>query len=90
MKLKILEEEKNKLKIEVIGETHTLCNVIRNELWENKSIDVAGYHIEHPMVSSPVLFIETEKEAPKKALMNAASSLKKKISELSKQTDKLK
>ena len=90
MKLRVLEEEKNKLKIEVIGETHTLCNVIRNELWGNKSIDVAGYHIEHPMVSSPVLFVKTEKEDPKKALINAASSLKKKISELSKQTDKLK
>ncbi|MDD5649935.1 MAG: DNA-directed RNA polymerase subunit L [Candidatus Nanoarchaeia archaeon] len=90
MEIKVLEQEKNKLKIEIKGETHTLCNAIRNELWEGKSVEVAGYQIEHPMVSSPVLFVETEKEDPKKALMNAASSLKKKTAELRKQLDKLK
>lgn len=90
MEIKVLEQEKNKLKIEIIGETHTLCNAIRNELWENKSVEIAGYHLEHPMVSSPVLVIETEKEDPKKILLSATSSFKKKISELRKQVDKLK
>ncbi|MBU0930289.1 MAG: DNA-directed RNA polymerase subunit L [Nanoarchaeota archaeon] len=90
MEIKVLEQEKNKLKIEITGETHTLCNAIRNELWNNKSVEIAGYQLEHPMVSSPVLMIETEKEDPKKALLNAASSLKKKISDLRKQADKLK
>lgn len=90
MEIKLLEEDKKKLKIEVLGESHTLCNAIRNELWLNKSVNIAGYQIEHPMVNNPVLFVETEKEDPKKALLNAASSLKKKVSELRKETAKLK
>lgn len=90
MEIKVLEQEKNKLKIEIKGETHTLCNAIRNELWGEKSVEIAGYQIEHPMVSSPVLFVETEKEDPKKTLINAAASLKKKNAELRKQLDKLK
>lgn len=90
MEIKVIEQEKNKLKVEIIGETHTLCNVIRSELIENKSVEIAGYHLEHPMVNNPVLFVETEKEDPKKAVLNACSSLKKKTAELRKELTKLK
>lgn len=90
MELKALEQEKNKLKLEVVGETHTVCNLLRNELNENKSVEMAGYHLEHPMVNNPILFVETEKEDPKKALLNACSSVKKKTSELRKELNKLK
>lgn len=90
MELKSIEHEKNKLKLEIIGETHTICNLLRHELNENKSVDIAGYHLEHPMVNNPVLFVETEKEDPKKALSNACSSVKKKTAELRKELSKLK
>lgn len=90
MELKVIEQEKGKLKVEVIGETHTLCNLLRNELNENKSVEIAGYHLEHPMVNNPILFVETEKDDPKKALSNACSSIKKKTAELRKELNKLK
>lgn len=90
MELKAIEQEKGKLKVELIGETHTLCNLLRNELNENKSVEMAGYHLEHPMVNNPILFVETEKDDPKKALSNACSSIKKKTAELRKELNKLK
>ena len=90
MELKAIEQEKGKLKVELIGETHTLCNLLRNELNENKSVEIAGYHLEHPMVSNPVLFVDTEREDPKKALSGACSSVKKKTAELRKELNKLK
>ncbi len=65
------------MKIEIIGETHTFCNALRKELWNDKDVQVAGYNIEHPLVSNPVLTLETEKKDPKKVLEAAVKRLKK-------------
>jgi len=84
MEIKILEESKNKIKFELIGEDHTLCNILRKELWADKNIEVAGYNIDHPLVSEPIIIIETSgKENPKKALLDAVNRLKKRNKELS-------
>ncbi|MBU4502483.1 MAG: DNA-directed RNA polymerase subunit L [Nanoarchaeota archaeon] len=68
MEIKVLEKKKNKLKLEIIGEDHTFCNTLRKELWNDKDVKVAGYNIEHPLVSNPVLTLETDKKDPKKVL----------------------
>lgn len=76
MEIKVIEKEKNKLKIEIIGEDHTFCNSLRKELWNDDDVKVAGYNIEHPLVSHPVLTLETEKKDPKKVLEAAIKRLK--------------
>lgn len=78
MNIKVIEKEKNKLKLEIIGEDHTFCNALRKELWNDKDVTVAGYNIEHPLVSNPVLTLETEKKDPKEVLGSAIKRLKKK------------
>lgn len=78
MNIKVIEKEKNKLKLEIIGEDHTFCNALRKELWNDKDVTVAGYNIEHPLVSNPVLTLETEKKDPKKVLESAIRRLKNK------------
>lgn len=82
MEITVLDKDKKFLKIEVIGEDHTLANALRKELWQDKDVKVAGYNIEHPLVSSPVIVVETEKQDPEKALFNAVDRLKKKNSEI--------
>ncbi len=82
MELKILEESKGTLKVEILGEDHTLANSIRKELWSDNHVKIAGYDIEHPLVGGPVLIVETDgKEEPKKALIAAAERLKKRNAE---------
>ena len=76
MEINVIKEDKNKIEVEITGEDHTLCNALRKELWKDKSIKDAAYSIEHPLVSSPKILVETEKEDPKKALAKAADSLK--------------
>ena len=44
MEIKILEKTKNTLRLEVAGEGHTLCNALRRQLWEDKTVEVAGYN----------------------------------------------
>jgi len=79
MEIKYIQETDNRIKVELIGEDHTVANAIRKELWENSHVKISGYQIENPLVSNPVLIIETEsKEDPKKALLKALEGLRKK------------
>ena len=80
MELKFLEEEKSKIKIEIKGEGHTLCNPLVKELWNDKDVTVSGYSIDHSLVSNPILTIES-KDA-KTSLKKAIERLSKKIKDL--------
>ena len=84
MEIKVIEKKKNKLKLEIIGEDHTFCNSIRKELWNDKDVKVAGYNIEHPLVSNPVLTLETDKKDPRKVLEATIKRLKSKNAQIKK------
>jgi DNA-directed RNA polymerase subunit L len=83
MEIKVIAMDKNSMKVELIGEDNTFANALRKELWENKSVQITGYNIEHPLVTNPILVINTDgKEDPKKVLLKTAESLKDKNNEL--------
>jgi DNA-directed RNA polymerase subunit L len=82
MEVKILEESKNSIKVELIGENHTLASALGNELNNDSHVLVAGYTYEHPLVSNPILIIKTDgKISPIKAINSCIASLKKNNSE---------
>ena len=62
MELKILEEKKGKMVFELIGSTHTLCNMLKTELWSSKGIKSASYVIRHPLVGHPEFIVESDKK----------------------------
>ncbi len=88
MEIKVLEKDKGKLKLEVVGEDHTLMNALRKELWEDKDTEVAGYRIDHLLIGNPILIVEHKKDA-KKALLEAVERLKKKNKEFKSKISKL-
>ncbi len=91
MEIDILEESKTRLKFKIKGEGHTLCNILREKLWEDEHVKIAAYRIEHQLVSDPTFLIETDgKETPEKALQKAVDSLKKDIKEMSSLISKVK
>ena len=78
MEMNILEDKKNRLMFELKGETHTFCNILRRELWNDKHVKAAAYNIEHPLIGIPKMIVETDgKESPKKALSEATKRIKK-------------
>ena len=78
MELSVIEEGKHKLKLAVAGETHTFCNLIRKELWNDEHTKVSGYNIHHSLVGQPILIVETDEKAdPRKVLQKAVSRLEK-------------
>jgi len=57
MELTILKQTKNEINIRVAGETHTLLNLLKTALLNNKHVEIATYDIKHPTISEPVLFV---------------------------------
>ena len=78
MEIKILDDKKNRLMVEVKGSDHTLINAVKTELWNDKHVKIATYSIRHPQISVPQMLIETDgEETPRNALINAIQRLQK-------------
>ena len=86
MEVKVLSKTKNELKLEILGEDHTFCNLLQNTLLQDKNVEIAGYDQPHPLIRSSVVYLRTKREAsPEKALLAALAG----IQELNKEfTDK--
>ena len=80
MKIEVLEDEKDTLKIE-IHDNQTLVNLINENLWQQK-VDMAAYKIDHPYLSKPVLIVKSKN--PKKSLLDATEQVIEDVKELKK------
>ena len=76
MKIKIIEEKKNSLVIE-IDSNHTVCNLIKEELYNDEDVKIASYSIDHPLVGKPRMLVETNGSDAKSALISSAQRTKK-------------
>jgi DNA-directed RNA polymerase subunit L len=83
MKVNVLENNKDKLKIEV--ETVTLANLLNEGIWKQK-VDYSAYNVDHPYLSKPVIVIKGGN--PKKALFDAADQILKDVKDMKKQVTK--
>jgi len=73
MKIKILKQSDNELKIEIEGAGHGVCNLLQKKLLENTKVDQAGYDVPHPLASNPVIYVRMKGKAkPLDALLDAA------------------
>lgn len=89
MEFKVLEESKNRLVFQLIGESHTLCNALKEELKKVSGVELATYKIDHPLIGVPEFLLETKGIEPRKALKEALKSLKKKAEEFHKEVSVL-
>jgi DNA-directed RNA polymerase subunit L len=89
LKVNVLKKEGNELKIEIEGAGHGLCNLLQNKLLEDKSVDMAGYDIPHPLVSNPVIYVRMKGAAkPEAALKRAAEKAREANDTFSKALEK--
>ena len=89
MEINVLESSGKLLKIELIGKSHTLANALVKELWNDVETQIAGYNMEHPEVSNPILILETKKKDPKKVLLDAIKKLDKKYQDFASKFKKI-
>jgi len=76
MELKVLSKGKNELKIELVGEDHTFCNLLQNALLQDKNVEIAGYDQPHPLIRSSIVYFRTKRDvSPEKVLLNALANI---------------
>jgi DNA-directed RNA polymerase subunit L len=77
MEVKVLNKTKNELKIEIVGEDHTFCNLLQKTLLDDKNVEIAGYDQPHPLIRSSIVYLMTRRDtSPEKVLLAALSSIK--------------
>lgn len=81
MELKIIEDEKDRILIEVGEEDHTFCNVLVKKLNEDEDVKFAAYSIDHPLVGVPKLLVEGK---------NVRSLIKRAVKALSEEAEEIK
>ncbi|MCW4034933.1 MAG: DNA-directed RNA polymerase subunit L [Candidatus Bathyarchaeota archaeon] len=85
MKVNFQKKTDNELKIEVEGAGHSLLNVLQKMLLEDETIEMAGYHVPHPLIDSGILYVHTKgKQSPETVIVEAT----KKVLDLSKDFEK--
>jgi len=67
MDIKVLERTTDEMRIEILGEGHTFCNLLQKALLEDETVETGGYRVEHPLVSNPIVYVRMkEKRKPQK------------------------
>ncbi|WP_445474885.1 DNA-directed RNA polymerase subunit L [Methanococcoides methylutens] len=75
MELKILEKSEDEMKLEIVGESHTLLNMLKIVLLEDERVHTASYDMKHVTISEPILFIKTENADPIDVVKDAVVTL---------------
>jgi len=81
MKLEVIENEDEKLKIRIPDAT--LITLVNENVWQQKGIDVSAYAPEHTYLSQPVLLVRAKN--PKKAVLDAIGQIQDDVKDLKKQ-----
>jgi len=88
MKIEILKKEGNLLEFKIIGERHTLPNLLKDRLLNDSSVEFVSYKLDHPMDEDSLFIIKTKGKTPKKALLEASKSLEDDLAEFQKKAKK--
>jgi len=74
LELKVLKRTDRELKLEVVGEGHTLLNLLQKELVADPDVEMGGYDIVHPLERPirAILYVRTKGgKRPEEALLEA-------------------
>lgn len=85
MEIKVIENEKDKLKIE-IEDNSTITNAINEKILGQKGAGVSAFSTGHPYLGRPVLMVRGKD--PEKAVITAAEELIEDAKSLKKQLEK--
>lgn len=76
-----MKKTSDEMRVEIIDEGHTFCNLLEKALLEDQMVEVGGYSLQHPLVSSPVVHVRMKEgrkpgKRPETALKEAAEKIR--------------
>jgi len=75
MNLKILNKTDTELEMELVGETHTLLNLLKSTLLEDDAVEIASYDIRYLGISEPIMYVRTSGVDPIQAVRSALAKV---------------
>ena len=64
------------MKLEMEDVRHSLLNVLQKTLLEDNNIEVAGYHMPHPLINKGILYVHTKgKQKPEAVILEATKKI---------------
>ncbi|HYM40407.1 MAG TPA: DNA-directed RNA polymerase subunit L [Thermoplasmata archaeon] len=75
MQLRLLDKQKDSLRVEVTNPDETLVQPLIAALLKDEDVADALYYSGHPQLDKPVLTVRTRKGSPQAALKRAAKGL---------------
>lgn len=81
------------LELELVahGESHGICNALRDKIMEDDDVEYAVYSIDHPLIGEPIMTIKTKRgKRPRKVLLKASEKLKKETEDFKKLIESIK
>jgi DNA-directed RNA polymerase subunit L len=83
LKIIIKKNTARELELTIEGEGHTLCNPLREILFENEHLTFAGYSVPHPLEHTAHFIVRTDGKAkPLSVFIEAAKKLIERTEEL--------
>lgn len=72
--MKYLRNDEEHVVLEITGESHTICNILRKRLMSQEEVSAAAYDITHPLIGQPEF--EVVSSNPQQSLTTAAETVK--------------
>jgi len=79
LEIKVLKKTEHELRLEIVGESHTLLNLLQKELVRDPEVELGGYDVIHPLERPirSVLYVRTGgSKSPGQALLEAVERAK--------------
>ena len=76
--MKYLRNDEEHVVLEITGESHTICNILRKRLM-SQEVSAAAYDITHPLIGQPEF--EVVSSNPQQSLTTAAETVKSEANE---------
>jgi DNA-directed RNA polymerase subunit L len=73
MNIHIIKNTAKELELDIEGEGHTLCNPLREILFENKHLTFAGYSVPHPLERTAKFIVRTDGKSKAITVFKAAA-----------------
>ncbi len=82
MKVDVIKNEKDSMEFFIRGERHTLANLLKEKILEDKDVDFCAYKLEHPSAQDSKMIVKGKN--PKKSIENAIKETVKELDDFKK------
>lgn len=89
MKPEVVKAEKSMLKLKFEELDQGTLNLVREELWNDKATEMAGFQVTHPQVGHTVFTLKTKGKDAKTVWNGAVDRMSKQVDELAAAVKKL-